>query len=176
MNAKTFLLLAAILALFILASCKSGGDDDTSGDDDASGNLIWQDPPASESMTWDDAKTYCENLSFGGYDDWRLPTISELRSLIRGCDGTVTGGACGVTDSCLNSTCWNDPCNGCGYMGGPGSGGAYWPEGLSTEKFWYWSSSPVADLVNNAWLVSFDYGLVETNGVDTTHYVRCVRP
>jgi len=32
-----------------------------------------------ERMTFDDAKIYCENLEFGGFNNWRLPTIYELQ-------------------------------------------------------------------------------------------------
>jgi len=150
--------------------------DDDSADDDASGNLTWQDPPSGDYMTLEDAKAYCDNLSFDGHDDWRLPTISELRSLIRGCDATVTGGACNVTDECLDSSCWNDPCGGCEYLAGPGSGGAYWPDGMSGAIDWYWSSSPVAGQGNFAWNVSFSYGLVNNCNVDYVGSARCVRP
>ena len=31
-------------------------------------------------MTWDEAKTWVEGLVYGGYDDWRLPTVSSQRS------------------------------------------------------------------------------------------------
>jgi len=156
------------------------GSDDDSGDDatddDASGNLTWQDPPSSDLMTWDEAKAYCDNLSFDGHDDWHLPTISELRSLIRGCDATVTGGACGVTDDCLDAICWNHACGGCDRLAGPGSGGAYWPDGMSGEIDWYWSSSPVADWDYSAWYVDFLGGWLVNYYVDIGTYARCVRP
>ena len=29
-------------------------------------------------MTWTDAKAWAENLSFGGFDDWRLPTLNPF--------------------------------------------------------------------------------------------------
>jgi hypothetical protein len=34
------------------------------------------------TYTWKDALAYCENLTLGGHDDWRLPTIKELSSLV----------------------------------------------------------------------------------------------
>ena len=40
--------------------------------------LTWQQVPASEKMSWEEAGVYCENLELGGYDDWRLPTVKEL--------------------------------------------------------------------------------------------------
>ena len=42
--------------------------------------LMWQDNSAarSYSATWEGAVNYCENLTFAGYDDWRLPNEKEL--------------------------------------------------------------------------------------------------
>lgn len=46
--------------------------------------LLWQDDAAAKTVTrnWADAKTYCANLTLGGYSNWRLPTRTELISLI----------------------------------------------------------------------------------------------
>jgi hypothetical protein len=151
------------------------GDDDTGGDTwtDTSSGLMWQN--ASDCCyAWDAAKTYCQDLTWGGYSDWRLPSISELRSLIRGCDATETGGSCGVTDSCLDSSCWNQPCSGCAYLDGSGPSGIYWPPELSGEVSWYWSSSAVADGDNLAWFVNFFYGYVSYN-IGNDYHARCVR-
>ena len=45
--------------------------------------LMWQDNSASKTVrkTWQEAIDYCEDMSFAGFDDWRLPNINELRSI-----------------------------------------------------------------------------------------------
>ncbi len=48
---------------------------------DNSNGLMWADQTSTNSMTWLNAKSYCSDLSFGGYSDWRLPTIYELYSI-----------------------------------------------------------------------------------------------
>jgi len=35
-----------------------------------------------DKLTWENALSYCENLSFAGHSDWRLPNIRELISII----------------------------------------------------------------------------------------------
>jgi hypothetical protein len=51
---------------------------------DKSTGLIWQ-KDSTCGMTWDQALAYCDSLSLGGYTDWRLPNIKELRSLVDYC-------------------------------------------------------------------------------------------
>ena len=43
--------------------------------------LVWQQVPNSDTLTWENALTYAEGLTFGGFSDWRLPNIKELQSL-----------------------------------------------------------------------------------------------
>ena len=49
---------------------------------DSSTGLIWQQTGPSDSMIWEKALAYCEGLNLGGFSDWRLPTIKELKSLV----------------------------------------------------------------------------------------------
>jgi hypothetical protein len=35
-----------------------------------------------DELPWCEALAYCENLDFAGYDDWRLPNIRELQSIV----------------------------------------------------------------------------------------------
>lgn len=44
--------------------------------------LIWQKEDDDTSRAWDDALTYCDNLSLGGYIDWRLPSDMELMGIV----------------------------------------------------------------------------------------------
>ena len=49
--------------------------------DDKSG-LIWQKVEDNIFRKWNDASNYCADLSLGGFDDWRLPTFQELKSIL----------------------------------------------------------------------------------------------
>ena len=125
-------------------------------------------PKASSTMNWDDAVSYCNNLTECGYSDWHLPTISELRTLIKNCSGTVTGGSCGVTDSCLSSSCQDESCYSCDYY----EDGRYSKLG---DTSWFWSSSVPSDTSDYAWGVYFYGGGVHSSFKDYIDCVRCVR-
>ncbi|MCX7918899.1 MAG: DUF1566 domain-containing protein [bacterium] len=43
-------------------------------------DLMWAPDPGGD-RTWYQAKEYAENLTLGGYTDWRLPTRAELKGL-----------------------------------------------------------------------------------------------
>jgi len=84
--------------------------------------LFWERTPPSEPMTWNEALAYCHGLDINK-GKWQLPSISELRSLVRGCVPIETNGACGVKDfwspcgtdseeSCLAASCLQETdCN-----------------------------------------------------------------
>lgn len=51
---------------------------------DSATGLEWQDDNDTKTIKrdWESAKSYCENLTLGGFNNWRLPDSEELRTLI----------------------------------------------------------------------------------------------
>ena len=49
---------------------------------DLNTGLMWQKSPTFEHYTWAEGFAYAENLLLAGYDDWRVPTIKELYSIV----------------------------------------------------------------------------------------------
>ncbi len=176
--------MTGITSVFSGAACESadadaGGGTCAGGWYDPVSGLCWQDPGPVDPYNWDGASAYCTGLSLGGHGpgSWRLPTIGELRSLIRGCPATETGGTCGVTDACLGEGCWNAACDGCSGLG-PGAGGMYWPAGLGSPVYGlygYWSSSSYSGSSSYAWLVPFNFGNVSRADKASSINVRCIR-
>ena len=70
---KSFALLIA-LSLSLIADVFN--DEET--------GLMWQDNPASKHLkkNWDDSITFCKKLQLSGHDDWRLPSVKELKYLV----------------------------------------------------------------------------------------------
>src|SRR4030095_14070418 len=79
------------------AGCPSEGRFVDNGDGtvtDHCTGLMWQKDTAdtngdgqtpddgSDALPWCAALAYCENLSFAGHDDWRLPNVRELESIV----------------------------------------------------------------------------------------------
>ncbi len=144
---------------------------------DPTTDLVWEDPPLGGRYSHlDSAVSYCAALSVAGHGagEWRLPTISELRTLVRGCPATEDGGLCGVTDACLDDTCDHD-CGGCSGSGGPGEGGCYWDPALEGTCDRYWSSSSHAAYPSYAWFLGFGVADIYYDHEDSELVVRCVR-
>jgi len=164
-------------------------------DDDT--GLCWQDPQkdaydkGNGGVTSFDAQRYCEELVLDGYDDWRLPNITELRSIIQGNALTRSNGLCYIE----NGSSMNDqpilkqiPCLGkANSLTGPDERGCYWKTELtgtcnnvdpasSTHYLEFWSTTKAADDPEN-WVayVFFDTASVGFNHSLSLGEVRCVR-
>jgi len=76
--------LFTILFLFMLMLASANADfirdDNTQIVTDTRTGLQWQDNIDAKTITkhWMEAIAYCEDLTLGGYDDWRLPNFNEL--------------------------------------------------------------------------------------------------
>ena len=115
--------------------------------------LTWKDPKTGlewqyESpgeMTWHAALEYADSLILDGKNDWRLPSVSELETLLDR----------GVLYYELRPIMRED---------------VPFRDTLS-----YWSATTFADHTNNAWIVMFDGAYVLSYYKSNAYHVRCVR-
>ena len=207
--------------LLLLWSCDEGNTSDNDNDNDFRSNraevskmtpcvgglydpsskLCWQDPPSKRMLKWTDSVNACKHTTRlegeNGYRwvKWHLPTISELRSLIRGCRNTKTGGLCDVTDDCRfhrsyyapagdRRDCFNKHCKRCGGRSTPGPREragkmGYWPVETTGPLGRYWSSSTLPSTFRGtpdyAWSIGSN-GTIRNSATRSRYYVRCVRP
>lgn len=158
-------------------ACGASGSGAISCWTDSSSGLVWAYQDLAPLCGLQAAVDYCEGLTACGASDFRLPNIDELRSVIRGCPGTVTGGACPVHDGSTSADYTAD-CY-CDTFGGSGPGGCYWDATFGDRCGYggwpYWSSSHSGPLTT--WSVAFHTGNL-INGFDAvdSYRVRCVRP
>ena len=137
--------------------------------------LMWQNG-VSGRANWEESKLYCEDLDWGGYSDWRLPTISELRTLVVGCSDTGNGGNCKVTESCLGVDCWSEECEGCLLGEGPSIEDCYCPDELvNICQHWYWSLSEVENNSTEAWNISYNLAYIYNDIKGRKGWAFCVR-
>jgi len=87
--------------------------------------LVWQKDTAPGTYNWGEAISYCENLTLGGYSDWRLPTVIEL-SFIRNL---------GTYDPAINTTYF--PNTASDYWSSTSTPGAYDPNAAWVVSFNY---------------------------------------
>ena len=125
--------------------------------------------PSPYPMTWKEAEEYCSDLNEGGFSDWRLPTIDELRTLITNCSRTETGGSCRINAKRgkISTKDWNSyDCGKCG------SGGGY---SELSDRGAFWSSTTVPDAKRYVWRVDFDSGRIGYDINDYKGNTRCTR-
>lgn len=109
-------------------------------------NLMWQDDYVSVKKDLQSAKLYCENLSYAGYTDWRLPSVNELISIID----------YDKKENIIINSAFK-------YI-------------ANNEDPAYWSSTMLIGSSSYAWHVKFGSGSVRNAGdISNSNYVRCVR-
>ena len=130
------------------------------------GGLVWS-ARSRKEMNLNDAKLYCEYISEGGFNDWRLPNIDELRTLVINYSGTETGGSCKISVKAgkLALSDRTDACNGSDW-------GNY---SKLNDNDWLWSDSTTSDDTGSVWVVGFMNGIIGSRNKSNVYYVRCVR-
>lgn len=139
---------------------------------DSANRLIWS-SRTTTNKNWSAAVSYCEDdLNEGGYSDWRLPTIDELRTLVVNCPGTQADGACAISDpDRLSET--DRVIEDCSCEEVSGNSTYYSKFGNDTQL---WSSSDFAESDGYAWRIYFNTANVNVNVKNSNSYpVRCVR-
>ena len=100
---------------------------------DSATSLCWEIVPGNSDLAYSDAYDYCENATTGGYNDWKLPNVEQLRTLILGCPETETGGPCQDYPEIIEA------CYGCGIKDDTDENRCYWNElfgSQCTGRFW----------------------------------------
>lgn len=113
--------------------------------------LCWQNPGSEHPHSWQQAMSYCAQAADGGFRDWRLPSLRELRSLLAGCD---------------DSECENKK--------GP-TAGCYWPQNVRGECSWYHAADEIEGAPSDRHFVYFQSASPQWGAMAIPKYVRCVR-
>ena len=80
---SSFWILCGLCIVFFASPVWAGYVNNGNGTvTDTSTGLMWQQDTPDNTMTWEQALSYCENSNLAGYTDWRLPTKKELRRLV----------------------------------------------------------------------------------------------
>ncbi|MBP5406944.1 DUF1566 domain-containing protein [bacterium] len=133
----------------------------------AANGLEWQAGQVERIEGWGNAAPHCENLEYAGHDDWRLPNITELKSLVTGCAKT---NECPVTAEAPEYPGnYSTVCKTC-------SSGNYMPQEVGQQiEFPYWTSTNDPSKTNRVWAINFMTGAVFYSYNTANHYARCVR-
>lgn len=136
-------------------------------------NCFWTDPDTGYAwslrgdffMTHNKAASYCRELG----NNWRLPTIGELRTLIKNCPSTQTGGECTVKDGgCISEPC-KLHCGGCSWI----LDGSYSKVGDGDVDLW--SSTLIPANTDFVWLIDFGLARLSVETLDQNHTARCIK-
>lgn len=110
--------------------------------------LTYQNQPFTKKYTWQKAKDYCQDLTLGNHNDWRLPNRKELKILLT-----------------KNKSQGQEKKY---YIR---------PEFVKNLRSWafFWTSTPYGNDSSSAWDVCFNDGFDDWNGKTGSNYALCVR-
>jgi len=112
----------------------------------------------AQEFSWDEARAVAQGFRYGGRDDWRLPDIDELRSLVL-CSQGMEGE--GRRARCRSGSTW------------PTIDTRVFPD---TPDGYYWSVTPYQGDSKHAWILLLrDGGAYDGYDRDWDHHVRLVR-
>jgi hypothetical protein len=115
-------------------------------------SIMWQVEPAKQKYTFNGANNYCKKLKLDGFDNWRLPNVSELKTIQ-------------TKNKVKNEASWT------GY--------SYIKLGLlagtKMSYQWFWSSSTVKSKNSKGWIVNYSDPEVKKSYKSSHMYVRCIR-
>ena len=89
-----------------ITSQRSMDNGDKSITDNQTG-LMWISKDNGFPINWFDAVKYCEKLKLGGYFDWRMPTLAELRSLFNPNEKNQNGYHLNKLITTTAQSCWS---------------------------------------------------------------------
>ena len=123
--------------------------------EDEDTGLIWQVYIKYKRYEWKDIQKCANKLNkkkYGGFNDWRVPTINELKTLI-------------IKEPYENS----ESSSGEIYIKEP------LLESMNMKYQWFWSSTEEEKDSSQAWAVVFNSGNDRWSTKSSSDYVRCVR-
>lgn len=140
---------------------------------DTKTGFIWMQEDAQSDMSFTEAEAYCAQLSLGGMDNWQLPPISLLRSVIAACTASSFGGRCPIRDQ---TPARDAQCAGCEMMRGPGPMGSYLHPlfRFSGSLMETWSSTKSAPPNPLVATLAFQTAAIRMTPPDQRLRVRCV--
>jgi hypothetical protein len=141
---------------------------------DPTTGLVWELDTSANYSTYAGAVNHCAVMAQGGVA-WHLPSIDELRTLVRGCPATEEGGACPAHNNCTNSElCYTEACDGCNWLAGPGLLGTYRDPCIQGGYSGDWSSTAAVDTPGSVWYLRHDNASVWIDSKTAFHFARCV--
>jgi hypothetical protein len=102
---------------------------------------------SGNTMSWEVALSSCVNLAYAGYDDWRLPNVKELMSLVVQDEALDTGSLPLISE----------------------------PPFQNTVRNYYWTSTTKVADVSKAMCIRFNVGTAYSRDKTGSWYVRPVR-